>query len=307
VTDRVQAPAIPAGYAHPAYIHSLAEFGRPVHLPSSGGWLLERRIGDTSYRDAMGAYPLFSCLNWKGLAADLNQLGSELVSVAVAPDPFGDYDVDLLRSCFDRVVAFKSHFVVDLTQPYGVKHHRYYARKALRDVAVDIPANPEGMIDAWAGLYDHLIRRHSLKGIKAFSRQAFARQFQVPGLVVAGAATSDGEYVGAHLWYVDRDVAYSHLAATNEVGYRLSCAYAIYDAALEYFKGKVRWVDLGGGAGANSKEDGLTRFKQGWANCVKPAYFCGRILNAERYAELVKAAGAESETYFPAYRRGELA
>ena len=301
-------PITGMGYAHAAYTGSLAEFGRPLHLPSSGGWLLERNIGDTTYRDAMGAYPLFSCANWKGLAADLDGLRNDLVSVAVAPDPFGDYDVDLLRSVFDRVIAFKSHFVVDLNQsgPYGGRHHKYYARKALRDVTVDVASNPGDVLEDWIGLYDHLIRRHDLRGIKAFSPQAFRRQFETPGLVVLRASTADGACVGAHLWYVDRDVAYSHLAATNDTGYRLSCSYAIYEAALEYFKGKVRWVDLGGGAGASSKEDGLTKFKQGWSNCVRPAYFCGRILNAERYAELVKATNTGETAYFPAYRSGEL-
>jgi hypothetical protein len=298
-----------AGYAHAAYADSLAEFGRPIHLPSSGGWLLERNIADTAHRDAMGPYPLFSCANWEGLAADLGELKNDLVSIAVAPDPFGDYDVDLLRACFDRVVAFKSHFVVDLSRPgpYGGRHHRYYARKALRDVSVDVLSNPVGMLDDWIDLYDHLIRRHSLKGIKAFSPQTFRRQFEVPGLICVRAVTSDGACVGVHLWYIDRDVAYSHLAATNDAGYRLSCSYAIYDAALEYFTGKVRWVDLGGGAGTNSKEDGLTKFKAGWSNCVRPAYFCGRILNAERYAELVKATNTGTAAYFPAYRSGELA
>jgi hypothetical protein len=302
------AQTIVAGYAHSAYIDSLAEFGRPVHLPSSGGWLLERNIGATAYRDAMGPYPLFSCTNWTGLAADLDELQSDLVSVALAPDPFGDYNLDLLRGCFDRVVAFKSHFVVDLSQPgpYGGRHHRYYARKALRDVTVDVALNPGDMLDDWIGLYDHLIQRHDLKGIKAFSQQAFSRQFETPGLVVIRASTSDGTCVGAHLWYIGRDVAYSHLAATNDAGYRLSCSYAIYEAALEYFRGKVRWVDLGGGAGASSREDGLTKFKQGWSNCVRPAYFCGRILNAERYAELVRATNTETAAYFPAYRSGEL-
>ena len=236
-----------AGYAHAAYIDSLAEFGRPLHLPSSGGWLLERNIADALHRDAMGPYPLFSCANWKRLAADLDELKNDLVSVAVAPDPFGDYDVELLRTCFDRVITFKPHFVVDLSQPgpYGGRHHKYYARKALRDVTVDVASNPAGMLADWIGLYDHLIRRHALKGIKAFSPQAFRRQFETPGLVVVRASTADGACVGAHLWYIDRDVAYSHLAATNDTGYRLSCSYAIYEAALEYFKGKVRWVDLG--------------------------------------------------------------
>lgn len=297
------------GYGHPAYIHSLAEFGRPLELPSSGGSLLERDIGDSGRRDAMGAYPLFSCANWNGLAADLDELGRDLVSVAVAPDPFGDYDEHLLRKCFDRVVPFKSHFVVDLSQtgPLGVRHHRYYARKALRDVTVDVVSNPRDVLQDWIGLYDCLIQRHALKGLKAFSPQSFREQFEVPGLVLVRAATFDGTCVAAHLWYMDRDVAYSHLSATNDTGYHLRCPYALYSAALEYFRGKVRWVDLGGGAGVNSKEDGLTTFKQGWSNCVKPAYFCGRILNPGYYAELVKATGTEAATYFPAYRSGELA
>ena len=297
------------GYAHPAYPRALSEFGEPVRLAESAGWLLRRAIGNTGSYDAMGSYPLFSCQDWSGLAADFEALRDDLVSVAMVPDPFGEYDVQLLRSCFDWVVDFKSHFIIDFEGPERnvSKHHRYYARKALRDIQIAICANPEDFLQDWILLYDCLIDRHGLKGIKAFSPQSFARQFQVPGLVIFRASTPDGQSVGAHLWYVQGDVAYSHLAAVNEWGYKFSSAYAIYDAAIEYFKGKVRFMDIGSGAGSSSKDDGLTKFKEGWANGQKNAYFCGRILNPERYLDLLETTNTQTSTYFPAYRHGELA
>ena len=296
------------GYAHPAYTRALSEFGHPIKLPRSGGWLLRRRIGETNSFDAMGPYPMFSCEDWNKLPADLDALETDLVTVALVPDPFGSYDEALLRSCFDRVVEFKSHLVINLEQAeqIGSPHHRYYARRALRNLRVDVCARPRDILRDWVLLYDNLIRRHDLKGIKRFSPESFAQQFEVPGLVVFRASTLDGECVGVHLWYVQGETAYSHLAASSELGYKFSCAYAIYDAAIEYFNGKVRCMDLGAGAGSSGKNDGLTKFKEGWANHKRSAYFCGRILHAKRYRELVRRVDAETATYFPAYRNGEL-
>jgi hypothetical protein len=294
------------GYANRAYTEALAEFGTPIFLPRSGGNLLKRPICGTGSYDAMGPYPLFACADWNRLAEDFEALRGDVVSIAVAPDPFGEYSVDTLRGCFDRVVEFKAHFVVDLDRPYGVRHHRYYARKALRDVTVDV-CSPAELLKDWVRLYQHLIERHAVKGIKAFSPQSFERQFEAPGLVCVRARLADGECVGAHLWYVQGNVAYSHLAASNDVGYRLSSSYAIYEAALKYFQGKVRWVDLGAGAGTSAGADGLTKFKEGWSNDTRMAYFCGRVLDPVRYAELARVAGAEGVAYFPAYRNGELA
>jgi Acetyltransferase (GNAT) domain len=296
------------GYAHPAYTRALSEFGDPIKLPQSGGSLLRRRIGETNSYDAMGPYPMFSCEDWTELPADLNALKSDLVAVALVADPFGGYDEALLRSCFDRVVEFKSHLVIKLeeAEQIGSPHHRYYARRALRNVRVEVCVRPRDILQAWVLLYDNLIRRHDLKGIKRFSPESFSQQFDVPGLIAFRASTFDGECVGAHLWYVQGETAYSHLAATSELGYKFSCAYAIYDTAIEYFKGKVRSMDLGAGAGSTGKNDGLTKFKEGWANDKRTAYFCGRILDVERYRELVRRADAETATYFPAYRNGEL-
>src|SRR5229473_8652620 len=96
------------GYAHPGYAASLSEFGTPRLLPRSGGWILERRIPGCQERDAMGCYPLFACQHWSQLHADLDEIGSELVSVTLVTDPFGGYQEGLLRQCFpDQVVPFK--------------------------------------------------------------------------------------------------------------------------------------------------------------------------------------------------------
>jgi hypothetical protein len=154
-------------------------------------------------------------------------------------------------------------------------------------------------------LYDYLIRRHSIRGIQAFSRDSFRTMFDVPELVALRAIDRGGEYVGAQLWFQQGEVAYYHLGAANERGYRCSCSYALYDAAIEHFRGKVRWLDLGGAAGLNEKDDGLTRFKQGWANSTKTAFLCGRILNQRRYDELTASARAEASSFFPAYRSAE--
>jgi len=226
--------------------------------------------------------------------------------VALVTDPFGEYTPEQLSSWFDRVLAFKEHFVVDFSSPLQIsKHHSYYARKAARDVRIEAGAPPENFAAQWAVLYESLVQRHGLKGIKAFSRTAFEVQFAIPGMTAFRALEND-TVVGAHLWYEQGGVAYSHLAAATERGYELNCSYAIYAAVLEYFRPKVRWVNFGAGAGTATRQDGLSWFKAGWSNRARTAYFCGRILNQERYDALVKRSHKEGATYFPAYRAGEL-
>ena len=290
------------GYEHPSYANSLTEFGSPIALPASGGWLLKRPVSD-GY-DAMGPYPLFCCADWEALPRDLDVLRDELASVVLVADPFGAHGEQMLQSCFDRVMPFKSHFVVDLDRkgPIGTKHHHYYASRALREVAIEVSNSPGPMLAEWIALYGNLTQRHAITGIQAFSPESFQRQFAVPGLTYFRAITGDGECVGAHLWFVQGDVAYSHLAAASQRGYELSCSYALYSAAIQAFQGKVRWLDLGGAAGCHANSGGLTKFKQGWANTLRTAFLCGSILNPGRYEELTAKSGAQNAEYFPAYR-----
>lgn len=298
------------GYLHPRYVQSLSEFGAPRELPRCGGWILERQIPGFPYRDAMGCYPLFACEDWSELIADLEDIGSDLVSLSLVADPFGDYDERCLHECFgDVVMPFKEHFVADLRCAMDVivsRHHRYYARRALKKVDVETCSDPTEFIAEWVDLYAELIRRHDLKGIKAFSRKAFAEQLSIPGIVMFRAAAG-GTTVGAHLWYLHERVAYSHLSAFSPLGYDLMASYALYWSAIEHFAHKTRWLDLGAGAGVDSSgTDGLSQFKRGWSTKTRTAYFCGRILDRSKYEEIVKARAIPPTEYFPAYRLGEF-
>jgi hypothetical protein len=296
------------GYQHPQYAEALGEFGLPRPLPHCGGWILERGIATSAHRDAMGCYPIFACQDWSQLGADLVELSQELVSLALVADPFGAYTRNDLAGWFEIVNPFKEHCVTDLQQPIDripSTHHRYYARKALRVMEVEACATPLDRLDDWVGLYATLIQRHGLSGIKAFSRVSFARQLAIPGLHML-RAVHQTETVGAHLWFVQGEIAYSHLAAFSEIGYRLGAAYALYAFALQHFAGRVRWLDLGSGAGLEGGTDGLQWFKQGWATGVRPVYFCGRIFNPAVYAHLTETRGGGATAYFPAYRAGEF-
>lgn len=299
------------GYLHPEYAAALGEFGRPRALLRSGGWLLERTVPGGSCQDAMGCYPLFSCLDWSGLKADIDALASDLVAVSLVTDPFGRYSEETLQTCFaGKVVPYKQHFVADLRlarESYVSRHHRYYASRARSAVEIDRCDEPAGLLDEWLPLYDHLIARHQLRGIKAFSRQSFARQLAVPGAVLL-RAKQDGHTIGAHIWYRQDDVVHSHLAAANQAGYDLNVSYALYWFALETFAGQAVWINFGAGAGLNTDgADGLTRFKRGWATGTRLAYFCGRIFDRARYDAALAARGLQDNDYFPAYRQGEFA
>ncbi|MFN7139996.1 MAG: GNAT family N-acetyltransferase [Limisphaerales bacterium] len=296
------------GYSHPAYAQSLAEFGRPRELRQSGGAFLERSIAGTSYSDAMGAYPLFACERWNYLAADLDSLGNRLVSFYAVLDPFCELDETALRDCFpDLVLPFKTHFVIDFRQPLQVaEHHQRNIRKA-GGIEVQVTNNPSVWLGEWVRLYDNLIHRHQIGDIRRFSACAFSRQLQIPGMV-AFRALHGGKTIGMLLFLIQNETVYYHLGAYSSEGYELKASFALFAAAIEHFKSQdMRYLNLGSGAGmVDSPEDGLTRFKRGWANTERTAYFCGRILNREVYASITAARNIPETTYFPAYRKGEF-
>jgi hypothetical protein len=254
----------------------------------------------------MGCYPLFACRDWAALAADLEALRGELVSLTVVADPFGAHDMAQLTACFPSLLApYKQHYVADLAQPLErvvSKHHHYYARRALSRLEVDATTQAGPWLDDWDRLYAHLALRHRLTGTQRFSRESFQRQLEVPGLV-AFRARLGTEVVGAHLWYVSGEVAYSHLAACDATGYETMASYALHATAVEHFRGRVRWLALGAGAGVDPREpSGLAAFKRGWSTGTRTAYLGGRIFDPATYAALTSARAPSGTGYFPAYR-----
>ena len=278
-------------------------------LPRSRGWVLIRNVPQSDARDAMGLYPLFCCADWNGLRADVEELGKEAVSLTLVADPFGDYGEADLREVFDVDHPFKEHFVTDLNKPlesFLSTHHRRHARNALQVMTVEVCREPKTYLGDWVQLYDSLSARHGIKGIRRFSREAFAKQFEVPGLVVFRAAVN-GATVGMDLWYLQGAVAYNHLLAVSSLGYDLHASYALQLRAFDYFAGKVRWFDWGGVAGADTSESaGLRRFKAGWSSESLTSHLCGRVFDRALYDRLTAIAGASGTGYFPAYRAGEF-
>lgn len=299
-----------SGYRHAAYADALSEFGSPLHLPGCDGWLLASPISDLLLRDARGCYPLFACQDWSKLAGDLQQLDSGIVSLVLVTDPFGNHTPDFLSEIFpDLCRPYKHHFVIDLQQSpdqFISTHHARNVRKAVEKVTVELCEQPAQWSSEWIGLYGHLIGRHQIKGISAFSETSLAKQLEVPGMVLF-RAVAQGQTIGMISWYVQEDVGYYHLAAYTDPGYELKASFALFGHSITFFASRLRWLNLGAGAGVHATaDDGLTRFKRGWSTGTRPAYLCGRIFDRRRYDELVAANGLSGEDFFPLYRKGEI-
>jgi hypothetical protein len=289
-------------YASAAYAQVFAHAAEPLWVPAWGAHVLVRDIPGGGGRDALGIYPLAPFAPGADLAAGLDWLQAQgLVSIGLVPDPATAPPPVELQKAFGLCMPFKTHYLIDYARPAAfTKHHRGKVKRALKDVTVETVALSQHL-EAWCGLYDNLIERHEIGGLSAFSHEGFRRLAEVDGLTTVAARTGD-EIVSMHLWVTDpvSRVAYSLLAATSLEGYRRSAAYAVNDASIRQLSG-LACVNLGGGAGLEGGEDGLTYFKRGFSNSEVQAYFCGAILDPARYAALSGAA-TPLATPFPAYR-----
>lgn len=293
-------------YADPQYAASLQEFGVPFELARSGGWALRRPIPGTSWFDAMGCYPLFSCRDWSQLCADVDSLPSDLVSLTLVTDPFGAPAADQLLDTFDIVRPYKDHFLIDLDRPRETtvaRHHRKSARKALQLLTIET-CDPIAELATWRELYGHIVAKHQVTGIQAFSPTAFSIQARIEGLVGLKATLGD-KVVGLHWYLTGDDVVYAHLAALHPDSYAVCASHGLFWTAIEMFAGRYRWLDLGGGSGAAAIDDGLTAFKAGWSSDVAPTFLCGKIVDIERYDHLDRSGNAGIH-YFPSYRYHEF-
>jgi hypothetical protein len=217
-----------------------------------------------------------ACGHWDSLLDDLQTSGKTWVTFTAVPDPLGAPGEAELRRIFrDHIRRFKTHYVAEL--------------------------------EGWTGptrAGHRAMARHTIQGLRAFSRASFAALFAVPGMHVA-RAVSGNETVAMSLWATHGEYGYYHLSASSARGYELSATYAMVDSAIRYLRGiGLTFLDLGGGAGVTEPDaDGLGDFKRGWATAERTAWLCGRILDPEAYRAL--ADGRPNE-YFPAYRAGEF-
>ena len=293
-------------YATLAYANTLAHVGRPQFVASWQSYVLLRQFrGHTE--DAIGPYPL-TCIApgsdiGSGLAS-LREVGA--VSVTIVVDGLLGPASSDLHEAFPIARPFKTHYVFDPNVAAYVpsKHHSYEIRRAnQRSVEVKV-VELEGILDAWVSLYDELVSHRAIKGTQCFSRDSFAALARCHGLCTVAAYIGQ-ELVSCHLWFRYGGHVWSHLAATSALGYETGAAYAVYDYSIRTFSGNV--INLGGTAGNDDAPDnGLVRFKAGFANRKQQAFLCGVVLDAEAYRSLCDERGPATDNYFPAYRSPQL-
>lgn len=205
----------PSGYLHPGYAASFSEWGTPWALPRAGGWAPIRQVPGSVEADAMGCYPLLTCTDWSGLAADLEDGVGRAVAFSAVVDPLAVVAEEHLRAAFPHVLRrFKDHFVVELAcrVPVGSAEHRRKARRARARVDLDLREDARPLLNEWTSLYALLIQRHGIRGMRAFSHASFAAQLGVPGMRAVRAEAS-GKTVGITLWAEHGDNVYYHLGA----------------------------------------------------------------------------------------------
>lgn len=300
-----------SGYRSAAYAESLRGFGTPRRLAGSGGWVVERRIPDSHHRDAMGPYPLFSCPDWQGLGEDLQDLrNAGLVSLVLVTDPMMKVADRAVFRHFELARPFKTHFLADVDRApaqFVSRHHRYQARKAARALEVSVVTEPTTFLDHWCDLYTHLAARHGLGTHHRFSRDNFRALLGMPGVLLL-RADHHGHPIGAQILVCQGDTAYAHMAAFSPEGYRLGASYLLDWQTIEALRGRVHRIDWGGTAGLlDDADNGLARYKRGWATHHAPTFLLGAIFDRPAYQTLSSRCQTTVNDFFPTYRGDEFA
>jgi hypothetical protein len=287
-------------YARRDYAEALAFAGPAMDVPAWSSFVVGREIPGGAGWDATGPYPRTVLAADADLEAGLAQLGAEgLVSVVLATDPLAGPLPERLARAFSLCRPFKTHQLIERAIGYApAKHHRYEIRRARARCVVELAPLAQ-RLDAWRALYQGLTERHDISGMAAFSDDYFQALARMPAFETF-VATVGGEIAAMAIWFEHGGLACNHLGASNALGYANGASYALYAAAIERFEGCAA-IDLGAGAGfADDPDDGLVRFKRGFANAQATSYLCGAVLDEARCQAL--SAGRPSEAFFPAYR-----
>lgn len=291
-------------YADPAYAASLAEHGRPLALPASGATVLLVPIAGTDRVDAVAPYPLLSCPWPEHLADDLAIVAAAgAVTLTAVLDPMRPLPPPESLARFDLARPFKRHFVTALDDGEHVPsrgHRRSVARSRAR-VTVEVVAGSATDPDRWWALWQGLVRAAGLTGMRAPSRDAFARQLALDGAMTQWAEV-DGAPVAAQIALVTPDAAYAHVAVSDPVGRATAAMHALDAVLLDRARGAVPAVHWGGTAGAHDADDGLAAYKRGWSNRVRQAWLVGAVLDRAAHAALGGRLPLDPAAWFPAWR-----
>lgn len=286
-------------YASETYARSLRHIGDCLPVPEWGCSVLVRPIC-VGLSDAIGTYPIAVLNEDADLSAGLSRLFRlGLVSVVLVVDDFHRPDLQRLATAFPFFRAFKTHYIrKPSSDPLALpRHHRRALRRATALTRTDV-LDLDVYGAEWNRLYADLSSRLCLTSVHQFSPEHTNALRHLPGVKAIGSWIGD-ELVSAHIWVHHEGSVHSHLGASSKRGYAARAAYAVYAASVEYFR-ETNIMNFGGASGPADTNDGLVRFKKGFATSAAQSYLCGAILRPAAYAELVDAL--PHSHFFPAYR-----
>ena len=288
-------------YADPGYAAAMAGGARVVHVAEWNVPVLLCPIPGSTRFDARGVSPLTPFAHDGDLAGGLARLRAEgAVSFVAVADPMSGPGRDALAQVFPVCRDFKIHYIVDPTigSPAFARRHQRSIARATRAYEICVYDFRDRAAES-ADLFRAQLARHGGSAADGNAEAQIAALAMLPGTRVFGALRV-GQLAAFVAFVSGRDVAYSHIAGTDEAARADGAHHACYAAGLAHFADRP--VDLGGVPGlTDDPAHGLALFKAGFANRRAMAFLCGAILDPDAYAEFAAAHG-ESGDYFPAYR-----
>lgn len=287
-------------YARMPYAAALSHIGQPVDIPEWGTAVVLRPING-GFIDAVGPYPLCSIMKSSDIEAGFERLREiGVVSFVAVVDTFTSVPVNALEVYFD-IKQFKNHFVYDskIGPIFSTGKEMTKIRKTMKEVSINVFSLGERLAE-WTNLYDELCNRHDLRGVHRFPREYHEMLAHLPEAVPLGAF-KDNQLVACVIWIRHNRHVYSHLTASNSIGYQLRAVQALNYSALEIFK-DCETIGFGGGAGSeDSSNDGLADFKRRFSNSTRPAFLCTKVIDKVMYQTLTSER-THNPDFFPAYR-----
>ena len=295
-------------YGAEAFVRSFEAHGEVVELPNSGLSLIRRPI-EGGYYDLTGVYPFSMCPKWSELPKDLPHIKElDAVSIVLITDPFCEVDARNALENWAHCSRYKNHYTInfhdDWRQQLGGKVRGICKQSlAAHDVNIVEP-NQDWGIKFWR-LHQHLVEKHKISGMGNMTLSMLQQQLMAPGTLIS-TAENNGDLLGAMILMVNDDKCFWYLAATDARAYKAKTNYALIYNTLIHLEGLgIKWINLGGNAGEQDDEsNGLSRFKNKWANEERYSLLCGDIINPKIYKQLSHSVKQDRENpYFPAYRR----
>ncbi|WKA57703.1 GNAT family N-acetyltransferase [Planococcus shenhongbingii] len=234
-----------------------------------------------------------------------NDIVSEFIRfhpvIANAHDFKNCYEVSYIRN----TVGTNLKDYDDPVQKEFSKSTRKNIRKALNDgVEFKITVNPPDLGE-FINIYHHTMKRNKADTYYYFDEDYFKEILGYFGKNILLVETVyEGQVIGMGLNFVYGETIHTHLSGTLEEFHRLSPAYILQYALVEW--GKENGFNLihDGGGRTNSLDDKLYAFKKQFGKNTNFKFYIGqKIWNEPIYDQLCQAAGVERETeFFPAYR-----